>query len=94
MSHSEKEPLKQLPEALRWPKFSGKGQYEHMELIDYIYGLFINVPSITDYWISARINTAFKVHASIWYIEMKELHGRRSWPWWKSRKIQKERNST
>ncbi|MBW0552263.1 hypothetical protein O181_091978 [Austropuccinia psidii MF-1] len=49
-----------------------------MELIDYIYGLFIDVPSIPAYWITARLNTAFKGHVSIWYTEMKEIHGRRT----------------
>ncbi|MBW0483348.1 hypothetical protein O181_023063 [Austropuccinia psidii MF-1] len=48
-----------------------------MELIDYIYGLFINIPSIPEYWITARLNTAFKGHACIWYTEMKEIHGGR-----------------
>ncbi|MBW0582032.1 hypothetical protein O181_121747 [Austropuccinia psidii MF-1] len=45
MSFSEKEALKQLPEASRWPKFSLTGEYDHMELIDYIDGLFIDLPS-------------------------------------------------
>ncbi|MBW0498072.1 hypothetical protein O181_037787 [Austropuccinia psidii MF-1] len=84
MSYSEKEALKQLPEASSWPKFSETGEYDHMELIDYIDGLFIDVPSIPDYWITARLNTAFKGHASIWYTEMKEIHGSRNWPWWTS----------
>ncbi|MBW0476451.1 hypothetical protein O181_016166 [Austropuccinia psidii MF-1] len=30
MSYSEKEALKQLPEAPSWPKFSGIGEYDHM----------------------------------------------------------------
>ncbi|MBW0524170.1 hypothetical protein O181_063885 [Austropuccinia psidii MF-1] len=94
MSYSEKEVLKQLPEASSWPKFSGTGKYDHMELIDYIYELFIDVPSIPDYWITARHNTAFKGHASIWYTEMKEINGRRRWPWWNSQIIQKYSNST
>ncbi|MBW0590328.1 hypothetical protein O181_130043 [Austropuccinia psidii MF-1] len=94
MSYSEKEALKQLPEASSWPKFSGSGEYDHMELIDYIDGLFIEVPSIPDYWITARLNTVFKDHASIWYTEMKEVHGRRNWPWWKSQIIQKYSNAT
>ncbi|MBW0467993.1 hypothetical protein O181_007708 [Austropuccinia psidii MF-1] len=59
-----------------------------MEHIDYIDGLFHHVPRIPDYWITARLNTAFKGHASIWYIEMKEIHGRRKWPWWKNEKPQ------
>ncbi|MBW0491526.1 hypothetical protein O181_031241 [Austropuccinia psidii MF-1] len=60
-----------------------------MELIDYI-----DVPSIPDYWINARLNTEFKSHASIWYTEMKEIHGRRNWSWWKSQIIQKYSNGT
>ncbi|MBW0514038.1 hypothetical protein O181_053753 [Austropuccinia psidii MF-1] len=67
MSYSEKEALKQLPEATSPPKFSGTGEYDHMKIIDYIDGLFIDVPSIPDYWITARLKTEFKGHASIWY---------------------------
>ncbi|MBW0481920.1 hypothetical protein O181_021635 [Austropuccinia psidii MF-1] len=67
ISYSEKEALKQLPEASSCPKVSGTGEYDHMELIDYIDGLFIYVPSVSDYWITARLNTAFKGHASTWY---------------------------
>ncbi|MBW0540263.1 hypothetical protein O181_079978 [Austropuccinia psidii MF-1] len=78
-----------IPEASSWPKFAGAGEYDHMELIDYIDGLFIDLPSIPDYWITARLSTAFKGHASIWYTEMKEIHVRRNWPWWKSQIIQK-----
>ncbi|MBW0513354.1 hypothetical protein O181_053069 [Austropuccinia psidii MF-1] len=81
MSYSDKEDLKQLPQASSCPKFSGTGEYDHMELIDYIDGLFIALPSIPDYWITARLNTVFKGHASIWYTEMKEIHGWRNWPW-------------
>ncbi|MBW0508360.1 hypothetical protein O181_048075 [Austropuccinia psidii MF-1] len=94
MSYFKKEALKQLLEASSSPKFSETGEYDHMELIDYIYGLFIDVPSIPDYWITARLNKAFKGHASIWYTETKEIHGRRNWPWWKSQIIKKYRNGT
>ncbi|MBW0463438.1 hypothetical protein O181_003153 [Austropuccinia psidii MF-1] len=80
MSYSEKEALKQLPEVSCWPKFSGTVEYGHIELIDYINGLFIDVPSIPDYWITGRLNTAFKGNASMWFKEMKEIHGRRIWP--------------
>ncbi|MBW0474447.1 hypothetical protein O181_014162 [Austropuccinia psidii MF-1] len=94
MSYSEKEALKQLPEASKWPKFSGTGEYDNMELIDYIDGLFMDVPSIPDYLITARLNTAFKGHASIWYTEMKEINGIRNWAWWKSQISQKYSNGT
>ncbi|MBW0509190.1 hypothetical protein O181_048905 [Austropuccinia psidii MF-1] len=36
ISYSEKEALRQLPEGSSWPKFSGTGEYDHMELIYYI----------------------------------------------------------
>ncbi|MBW0520533.1 hypothetical protein O181_060248 [Austropuccinia psidii MF-1] len=65
MSYFEKEALTQLPRASIWPKFSGTGEYDHMELIDYIDGLFIDVPSIPDYWINAIFNTEFKNHESL-----------------------------
>ncbi|MBW0526216.1 hypothetical protein O181_065931 [Austropuccinia psidii MF-1] len=60
ISYNEKEALKQLPEASSSPKFSGTGEYDNMELIDYIDGLFIDVPSIPAYWITDRLNSAFK----------------------------------
>ncbi|MBW0521120.1 hypothetical protein O181_060835 [Austropuccinia psidii MF-1] len=94
MTYSEKEALKQLPEASRFPQFTGIGEYNHMELIDYTYGIFTDVPCIPDYWITSRLNTNFKGHASIWYTEMKEIHGRRNWPWWRNQIIQKYRNDT
>ncbi|MBW0497258.1 hypothetical protein O181_036973 [Austropuccinia psidii MF-1] len=94
VSSCEKEALKQLLEASSCPKFSVTGEYDHMELIDYMVGLLIDVPSIPDYWITAILNTSFRGHASIWYTEMKEIQGRRSLPWWKSQIIQKYSNSS
>ncbi|MBW0461649.1 hypothetical protein O181_001364 [Austropuccinia psidii MF-1] len=94
MSYSENEALKQLPQASRWPKFPSVAEYDHMEPIDYIDGLFIDVPRIQDYWITAGLNTAFKGNASIWYMEKKEIHSRIKWPWWKRQIIQKYRNDT
>ncbi|MBW0543141.1 hypothetical protein O181_082856 [Austropuccinia psidii MF-1] len=88
MSYSEQEALNQLEDSSSWPKSSGTREYNHMGPIDYIYLLFIDVPIIPDYWITSRLNTEFKGHASIWYTEMKEIHGRGSWPWWKSEIIQ------
>ncbi|MBW0549189.1 hypothetical protein O181_088904 [Austropuccinia psidii MF-1] len=65
-----------------------------MQIIDYIDGFFIDLPSIQDYWITSSLNTAFKGHASIWYTEMKEIHGRRNWQWWESQITQKYINDT
>ncbi|MBW0591298.1 hypothetical protein O181_131013 [Austropuccinia psidii MF-1] len=93
-SYSQKEVLKKLPEASNWPISYGTGEYDHMELMDHIDGLFIDVPRIQDFWITARLNTAFKGHAGIWSTEMTEIHGRKNWSWWKSQIIQKYRNGT
>ncbi|MBW0468140.1 hypothetical protein O181_007855 [Austropuccinia psidii MF-1] len=49
MTYSEKEAMKQLPGPSGWPKFSGIGEYDNMELIDHIDGLFIDVPSTPNY---------------------------------------------
>ncbi|MBW0525596.1 hypothetical protein O181_065311 [Austropuccinia psidii MF-1] len=49
---------------------------------------------IPDYWTTARLNTAFEGNASIWYKEMKEIHGKRSCPWWKNKIIKKYSNRT
>ncbi|MBW0465640.1 hypothetical protein O181_005355 [Austropuccinia psidii MF-1] len=89
MSYSEKGCLKQVSKASNWPKFPGTGEYDHMELIYHIDDALIDVPRIQSGWIPARINIAFKVNSSIWYTEMKEIHGRRNWQWWKSQIIQK-----
>ncbi|MBW0500051.1 hypothetical protein O181_039766 [Austropuccinia psidii MF-1] len=72
------EELKQLLEASSWPDFSGVGEYDHMELIDYTDGLLIDVPRIPDYWSTLKLDTSFKGNASIWYTEMKEIHDRRT----------------
>ncbi|MBW0479306.1 hypothetical protein O181_019021 [Austropuccinia psidii MF-1] len=37
---------------------------------------------------------AFKGHASIWYTEMKEIHGRKNWRWWNNLIIEKYSNVT
>ncbi|MBW0587705.1 hypothetical protein O181_127420 [Austropuccinia psidii MF-1] len=76
-SYSEEEALRQLPEASIYPKFSVTGEYDQIDIIGYIDGLVIDVPSIPDYWITNRLNTEFKGHASIWYTEMEEIHGGR-----------------
>ncbi|MBW0577143.1 hypothetical protein O181_116858 [Austropuccinia psidii MF-1] len=94
MSYCKKEALKHHPEASSCPQFFSTGEYDHMELIDYIDGLFIDVLSIPDYWITPRLDTEFKGQSRIFYTEMTGIHGKRNWPWWKSQIIQKYRNGT
>ncbi|MBW0499079.1 hypothetical protein O181_038794 [Austropuccinia psidii MF-1] len=94
MTSSDVESLKQLPEATCWSNLSDVGEYDNMELVDYIDGLFIDLQDITDYWIATRLNTVFKGHARIWYTENREIHGIRNWPWWKSQIFQEYRTGT
>ncbi|MBW0514899.1 hypothetical protein O181_054614 [Austropuccinia psidii MF-1] len=77
MSYSDKKALKQLPEASIWPKSSGTREHDHRELVEYIDELFIDIPSLPDYCITARLNTEFQGQASVWYTELKENHGGR-----------------
>ncbi|MBW0470512.1 hypothetical protein O181_010227 [Austropuccinia psidii MF-1] len=84
LSYSEKQALKKLPGVVNLPRFTGVVAYDHIELIYYIDGLFVDFPKIPDYWTTEILNNSFKRHASIWYTEMKEIHGRKSWPWWRN----------
>ncbi|MBW0503899.1 hypothetical protein O181_043614 [Austropuccinia psidii MF-1] len=88
-AYSQNEALKQLPEATTWPNFLIVGGYVHMDLINYVGGHFIDVPRIPQSSITDILNTELKGNASIWYSEMKEIHGRRKLPWWRSQIIQR-----
>ncbi|MBW0510991.1 hypothetical protein O181_050706 [Austropuccinia psidii MF-1] len=75
------------PDAMLISKARSPSQYQDGDNMSY-------TKIIPDYWITARLNTALKGHAIIWYTEIKEIHGRRSWPWWKTQIIQKYSNGT
>ncbi|MBW0479814.1 hypothetical protein O181_019529 [Austropuccinia psidii MF-1] len=53
-----------------------------MRLIDYIDELLIDVPTIPDCWIAARLDKEFKGQPTMWCTQMKEIHGRGKWKWW------------
>ncbi|MBW0521278.1 hypothetical protein O181_060993 [Austropuccinia psidii MF-1] len=55
MTYSEKEALKQLTDASSWPQFSGIGEYDHMELIDYIDGIFTTPPKIRNHKLLTKL---------------------------------------
>ncbi|MBW0522316.1 hypothetical protein O181_062031 [Austropuccinia psidii MF-1] len=55
LSFSEKKTFKQLTEMVNWPSLSGIGDYDHRELIYYIYGIALDFPKIPDYWITKRL---------------------------------------
>ncbi|MBW0462928.1 hypothetical protein O181_002643 [Austropuccinia psidii MF-1] len=89
MNQSDREALKKLTEVSNWTKPSVTGEYGHMDLIEYIHSLLIDVTSSPAYWINTRFNTAFKKHSNMRYNEMKEIHGRKPWVWWENQIIQR-----
>ncbi|MBW0542998.1 hypothetical protein O181_082713 [Austropuccinia psidii MF-1] len=94
LSYTEKQALKKLPEVVNWPKISGIGEYYFMELIYHIDEGFVDFPNRKDYWITTILNTVFRGHENIWNTKIKEIHGRKCYPWWRNKMIQKYRNGT
>ncbi|MBW0564455.1 hypothetical protein O181_104170 [Austropuccinia psidii MF-1] len=69
LSYSEKWALKKLPEVVNWPIFSGVGEYDHLELIHYIDGLFVDVLNIPDYWLTKRLKIEFRGHETYYTLK-------------------------
>ncbi|MBW0514243.1 hypothetical protein O181_053958 [Austropuccinia psidii MF-1] len=85
--------LNEVPKLKEWPHFSGKGEYDHMELIrgiDMIKGDF----ELPDGLVTARFNTLFTRSAHRWYIKLRQAHGHQSWNWWKTQIINKWANDS
>ncbi|MBW0461945.1 hypothetical protein O181_001660 [Austropuccinia psidii MF-1] len=62
ISYSEEKGSKKLPEVVNWPRFSGVGEYDHMDIIDYIDELSVDFQKIPEYWITTRLNNKFGGH--------------------------------
>jgi hypothetical protein len=58
--------MKSLPRLNEWPTFSGTGEYDHIEFIDWIDDLQSNT-KLSDETILARLGSLFKQVASKWY---------------------------
>ncbi|MBW0541686.1 hypothetical protein O181_081401 [Austropuccinia psidii MF-1] len=71
-----------------WPKFSGKGEYNHIEFIRTI-DIFQEDFHIPDAIIVGILHCLFTKTAEKWYYKMRLDHGKHEWSWWKSEVITK-----
>ncbi|MBW0507922.1 hypothetical protein O181_047637 [Austropuccinia psidii MF-1] len=76
-----------------WPKFSGEGEYNHIELIRTIDMLQedLNIP---DEIIVGKLQSLFTRTAKKWYYKMRIDHGKHDWSCWKYEMITKWANNS
>ncbi|MBW0530755.1 hypothetical protein O181_070470 [Austropuccinia psidii MF-1] len=82
---------KDIPKLEEWPKFSGEGEYSHIEFIRTI-DIFQDYFHIPDEIIVGKLHSLFSRTANKWYYKMRLDHGKHDWPWWKSEIITKWAN--
>jgi len=81
--------LSNLPKSSEWPTFSGEGEYDHYEFIEWIDNLKedTNAP---DELICSKLPTILKGVAHTWYTNRrKEVVNRKQWDFWKNEIINK-----
>ncbi|MBW0565834.1 hypothetical protein O181_105549 [Austropuccinia psidii MF-1] len=76
-----------------WPKFSGEGDYNHIEFIRTIDMLQEDF-HIPDEIIVGKLHSLFTRTAKKWYYKMRQDHGRHYWSWWKSEMLTKWANNS
>ena len=86
--------LKNLPATSDWPKFSGEGEYDFNEMIDFIDDLFMNIPDFPDYAVVTKLSIVFTKSALLWYNDTKKTYGKQTWDWWKKAIIRRYNTST
>jgi hypothetical protein len=69
-----------LPPIKEWTKFSGEGDYDHINFIKYIDHIFNRAP---DDAILKRLPRLFEGVAFDWFISKQATMGQQSWPAWK-----------
>ena len=73
---------KLLPPIADWPKFSGEGDYDHVNFIKYIDHILVSY-SATDEIAIARLPRLFEGVALDWFVTKQETVGQQSWSTWK-----------
>ncbi|MBW0539793.1 hypothetical protein O181_079508 [Austropuccinia psidii MF-1] len=84
---------KDIPKLKESPKFSGKEEYNNIELIRTI-DMFQEDFHIPDEIIVGKLHSLFTRTANKWYCKMRQEHGRHDWSWWKSEIITKWANNS
>ncbi|MBW0571626.1 hypothetical protein O181_111341 [Austropuccinia psidii MF-1] len=84
---------KDIPKLEEWPKFSGEGEYNHIEFIRTIDMLQEDF-HIPDEIIVGKLHSLLTRTAKKWYYKMRMDHGKHDWSWWKSEVITKWVNNS
>ncbi|MBW0468328.1 hypothetical protein O181_008043 [Austropuccinia psidii MF-1] len=71
---------KDIPKPEKWPTFSGKGEYNHIEFIRTIDMLQEDL-HLSDEIIVGKLHCLFTRTAKKWYYKMRLDHGKHDWPW-------------
>ena len=88
-----KQMLASIPKTSDWPTFSGEGEYDHKEFIEWIDTLKSDI-DLHDRIIVSRLNLLFKNSANEWYKGLKNNFGLQNWDWWKNQIDLKFGNAT
>ncbi|MBW0521255.1 hypothetical protein O181_060970 [Austropuccinia psidii MF-1] len=82
-----------IPKLEEWTKFSGEGEYCHIELIIVIYMLKerFNIPNEMIFW---RLNSFFTQTSMKWYHKLRQECGKHDWLLWKYERITKWANNS
>lgn len=77
-----------FPQSKDWPKFSGEGEYDHMEFIDWEDQIKIDM-HVPDTLIMSKLSIVFTGLAKLWFQEKRREVGRLSWQEWKEAMIER-----
>ena len=77
--------MKDLPPTSSWMTFSGEGEYDHMEFIDWVDRLKTDF-HMKDALVTSKLNIVLTGLARIWFIELRR-EGPLTWEGWKEAMI-------
>ncbi|MBW0568752.1 hypothetical protein O181_108467 [Austropuccinia psidii MF-1] len=86
-------PAKDIPKLEEWPKFSGEGEYSHIEFIRTV-DILQEEFHIPDEIIVGKFHSLFTRTAKKWYYKMRQDHGKHDWSCWKFEMITKWANNS
>jgi hypothetical protein len=78
-----KELWKSIPKTSEWDKFSGELPYNHELWLKNI-DVFVEDYCMLDHMVISRLTALFTDTAKNWYIGIRDIHGKKSWAWWKN----------
>ncbi|KAI9614750.1 hypothetical protein H4Q26_009142 [Puccinia striiformis f. sp. tritici PST-130] len=73
---------KDAPKVKNWPKFTGEGEYNHVEFIRTI-DMFQEDFELRDIDIAGKFCLIFQHSAKKWYLMIHKIHRKQPWAWWK-----------